>query len=242
MRRYSLSLPFLAHDLPELRVPLPRGVRGHLRRPDECVYKQVCGVFGADRVADSAGPTYLVMVWPVSASRQQKGCGAGTEVPAPLRFQTKVVSRVLQCGLGGVTRPPGTTGEWSRPSPPQSRDETICQPVVEQGVCQYPEKPGNLLQNQHFTGFREKSLRDHCRKMLPRISYQQGVPFRAKPQSSQEKHPEESRPERPQQTHYFHHAVRHQAGSRGNGRCRRPDRTGKCRVDHRSITEEGRDT
>ena len=171
-----------------------------------------------------------------------EGCGAGTEVPAPLRFQTKVVSRVLQCGLGGVTRPPGTTGEWSRPSPPQSRDETICQPVVEQGVCQYPEKPGNLLQNQHFTGFREESLRDHCRKMLPRISYQQGVPFRAKPQSSQEKHPEESRPERPQQTHYFHHAVRHQAGSRGNGRCRRPDRTGKCRVDHRSITEEGRDT
>ncbi len=72
MRRYSPSLPFLTHDLPEPRIPLPQGVRGRLRRPDECVYNQDCGVSGADRVADSARPTYLVMVWSFTASRQQK--------------------------------------------------------------------------------------------------------------------------------------------------------------------------
>ena len=36
------------------------------------------------------------------SASQLENCGAGTEVPAPLRFQTKVVPRVVQCGLGGI--------------------------------------------------------------------------------------------------------------------------------------------
>ncbi len=49
-------------------------------------------------------------------------CGAGTEVPAPLHFQTKAVSHVAVWFGWRWYRPPDGTGEWTYPTPPQSRD------------------------------------------------------------------------------------------------------------------------